>query len=263
MSLSGATRGQTRVARGRRAPANPGMSNRPAGGFVPDAPQHRDDTRRPMTAAQAKNSGEPSGAWVSGQHDQAAARNVVPVIARAAERDFIRGAVWIINDANLMRRFIGLVAALVAVLPRSARRSRPRRAEEGAPAGSRRRATCPEQPGFVERQILAHRERAGGFGVPRGLFVTFGDIKRGSGIALGPAYGKLLANGTIVAGKVAYSIRNFKIAQVRGARAAASRRPARSSAARAVAGCARRPSLRARARLARTRGRTTPRRRPK
>jgi hypothetical protein len=65
---------------------------------------------------------------------------------------------------------------------------------------------------FVERQIIA-MERAGGFGVPHGLFVTFGDIKRGSGIAVGPAYGKVLPNGTTVAGKVVYSINDYKAAQ--------------------------------------------------
>jgi hypothetical protein len=44
--------------------------------------------------------------------------------------------------------------------------------------------------------------------------VTFGDIKSGSGLALGPAYGKLFDNGTLIYGKGAYSIRNFKMAEV-------------------------------------------------
>lgn len=74
------------------------------------------------------------------------------------------------------------------------------------------RALAPYKPSFVERQILA-MERAGGFGVPRGFFVTFGDIKRGSGIALGPAYGRVLSNGTIVVGKAGYSVRNYKVLQ--------------------------------------------------
>jgi hypothetical protein len=65
---------------------------------------------------------------------------------------------------------------------------------------------------FFERQILA-MEAAGGFGVPHGLFVTFGDIKRGSGIALGPAYGRVLRSGTTVVGKVVYSINDYKAAQ--------------------------------------------------
>ena len=74
------------------------------------------------------------------------------------------------------------------------------------------RATAAYQPSWIERQLLAI-EQAGGFGVARGLFVTFGDIKRGSGIALGPAYGKTLASGTVVVGKAAYSISGYKMAQ--------------------------------------------------
>jgi outer membrane protein assembly factor BamA len=44
--------------------------------------------------------------------------------------------------------------------------------------------------------------------------VTFGDIKAGSGIALGPVYGRTFANGSVVQAKAAYSIRNFKVAQL-------------------------------------------------
>ena len=50
---------------------------------------------------------------------------------------------------------------------------------------------------WIERQLLAI-EDAGGFGVARGLFVTFGDVKRGSGFAIGPAYGKTFASGAAV-----------------------------------------------------------------
>jgi len=62
-------------------------------------------------------------------------------------------------------------------------------------------------------------ERAGGFGVPHGLFVTFGDIKRGSGFAMGPAYGRVLASGTTVVGKATYSINNYKLLQLSAASA--------------------------------------------
>lgn len=69
------------------------------------------------------------------------------------------------------------------------------------------------RPSWIERQLLSI-ERAGGFGVARGLFVTFGDIKRGAGLALGPAYGKTFASGAVAIGKAAYSIRGYKVAQV-------------------------------------------------
>jgi hypothetical protein len=65
----------------------------------------------------------------------------------------------------------------------------------------------------VERRFY-EIEQAGGFAVVRGWFVTFGDIKQGSGIALGPAYGKLFDNGASLVGKVTYSIRNFKLVQL-------------------------------------------------
>jgi hypothetical protein len=74
----------------------------------------------------------------------------------------------------------------------------------------------PHTRNFFERRLL-DIEQTGGFAVRRGFFVTFGDIKQGSSIALGPAYGRLFENGTIVAGKATYSIRNFKLLQVSAA----------------------------------------------
>lgn len=71
----------------------------------------------------------------------------------------------------------------------------------------------PYKSNRAERQLLAIEE-AGGFTVTRGLFVTFGDIKQGSSLALGPAYGKTFHNGAVVIAKGAYSIRSFKLAQV-------------------------------------------------
>jgi hypothetical protein len=64
---------------------------------------------------------------------------------------------------------------------------------------------------------LSEIELAGGFTVPRGFLVTFGDIKQGSSIALGPAYAKLFDSGATIVGKATYSIRNFKLLQVAAA----------------------------------------------
>jgi hypothetical protein len=69
------------------------------------------------------------------------------------------------------------------------------------------------RPPWIERQFLAI-ENAGGFAVRRGLFITFGDIKRGSGIALGPAYGRTLSSGAVLLGKAAFSINGYKMGQV-------------------------------------------------
>ncbi len=137
-------------------------------------------------------------------------------MASDAERDFIGGAVWIINDANHMRRFVlfvSVTAVLIASADAAFAQAGSRAEEDSRQQEQKARSLAQYKPGFVERQILA-MERAGGFGVPHGLFLTFGDIKRGSGIALGPAYGKVLSNGTTVVGKVAYSINNYKAAQV-------------------------------------------------
>jgi hypothetical protein len=74
-----------------------------------------------------------------------------------------------------------------------------------------------KSPGKTTRnafeQTLLDIEDTGGLGVQRGWFVAFGDIKSGSGIALGPLYGRTLPNGAILQAKGTYSIRNFKMAQ--------------------------------------------------
>ena len=114
-----------------------------------------------------------------------------------------------------MRRFVLFVSVagvLLASAGQASAQSGSRAEEESRQQEQKARNLGKYKPGFVERQILA-MERAGGFGVPHGPFVTFGDIKRGSGIALGPAYGKVLANGTTVVGKVGYSINDYKVAQ--------------------------------------------------
>jgi len=75
------------------------------------------------------------------------------------------------------------------------------------------RKLAPYKQNWWEKQLL-EIEQAGGFNVARGFFVTFGDIKQGSSIAMGPAYGKTFGNGAVVIGKAAYSIREFKLAQL-------------------------------------------------
>jgi hypothetical protein len=98
----------------------------------------------------------------------------------------------------------------------------PARAQE--PAGSRAeeqarqqqekaRALSPYKPIWIERKLV-QIEQAGGFAVRRGFYATFGDIKRGSGIALGPAYGRTFGEGALFEAKAGYSIRSFKLAQV-------------------------------------------------
>jgi surface antigen Omp85-like protein len=87
------------------------------------------------------------------------------------------------------------------------------RAEEQAREQEKKaRAASTYRPPWLERQLLGI-EQAGGFGVARGVVVAFGDIKRGSGIALGPAYGKTFASGATLWTKAVYSISNYKLLQ--------------------------------------------------
>jgi Omp85 superfamily domain len=69
------------------------------------------------------------------------------------------------------------------------------------------------KPNFIERKIL-EIENEGGLGNRTGLFVTFGDIKRGSGLAGGPAFGWVRPNGTKLVAKAGYSINNYKLLQL-------------------------------------------------
>lgn len=75
------------------------------------------------------------------------------------------------------------------------------------------REVAPYRRHPIERRLL-EIEESGGFAVLRGWFVTFGDIKQGSGVALGPAYGKLFDSGAALTVKGTYSVRNFKLVQV-------------------------------------------------
>src|SRR6476659_391592 len=104
---------------------------------------------------------------------------------------------------------------LVVVVLATARAQEPgSRAEEQARQQEEKaRALKPYKEPWIERQLLAI-EDAGGFGAARGLFLTFGDVKRGSGFAMGPAYGKTFASGAVVVAKGAYAFSNAKMAQL-------------------------------------------------
>lgn len=107
-----------------------------------------------------------------------------------------------------------LIAAFAVLTATASAQEPPSRADEDARRQAEKARTAhPEQKSWIERKILEF-ESGGGFGTPSGLFATFGDIKSGSGLALGPAYAVLFDNGTVAAVKAAYSVRNFKVAQL-------------------------------------------------
>jgi hypothetical protein len=104
-------------------------------------------------------------------------------------------------------------AVLVLAVPRpavaQASREEAIARQEADKAGSAK----PYTPSLVERRLLEIEER-GGFGVSRGFFVTFGGIKSGSSVALGPVYGRTFANGALAQAKAVYSVRNFKLGEL-------------------------------------------------
>lgn len=104
--------------------------------------------------------------------------------------------------------------AVLAAVPAAAQTPADTRAEEIAKEQeAKARELHPYTPNRFEKRLLAIEE-AGGLSVVRGWFVSFGDIKQGSGFALGPAYAKLFDNGAVIVAKGGYSLRNFKLAQV-------------------------------------------------
>lgn len=106
-----------------------------------------------------------------------------------------------------------LAALLIVAAPAAGQTPDSRAAEIAEQQKEKAGQLAPYRQLWIERKLL-EIEEAGGFAVARGFFVAFGDIKSGSGMALGPAYGKTLDNGAILAAKAGYSIRNFKLAQV-------------------------------------------------
>lgn len=106
------------------------------------------------------------------------------------------------------------VCVMGAVPPSGLAQTPDTRAEAvAAEQAERARNLEPYRRNFFERRLLAIEE-AGGLAIVRGWFVSFGDIKQGSGVALGPAYGKLFDSGALVVAKGGYSIRNFKMVQL-------------------------------------------------
>lgn len=67
-------------------------------------------------------------------------------------------------------------------------------------------------PPFIEHKLLG-LEETGGLWAIRPFGVAFGDIKPGSGIALGPSSGYTFSNGSIIQAKAEYSINRFKLGQ--------------------------------------------------
>jgi hypothetical protein len=108
---------------------------------------------------------------------------------------------------------LAVVAAPVAA---SAQAPETRAGEIAQQQEAKARELKPYTRNFVERKFT-EIEQAGGFAVQRGFFVTFGDIKQGSSVAIGPAYAKLFGNGSTILAKATYSIRNFKLVQVSAA----------------------------------------------
>jgi hypothetical protein len=114
-----------------------------------------------------------------------------------------------------MRRLLSTSALMLTLVSSTASAQEPgTRAEETARKQTEKAARAAPRPPYWIEQRLLQIERAGGPGVASGWFVTFGDIKSGSGLALGPSYGKLFDNGALIHAKAAYSIRNFKMAQL-------------------------------------------------
>jgi hypothetical protein len=111
------------------------------------------------------------------------------------------------------KRFIRFVCLACTVLGPGAADAQDSRAGEIAAAQERKshELTAPSA-GFIERRLI--KIERGEIGVGGVLSVAFGDIKRGTGPSMGPAYAKTLSGGTIVRAKAVYSITNAKLVQV-------------------------------------------------
>lgn len=66
-------------------------------------------------------------------------------------------------------------------------------------------------PPWIKQRLPKDEDHDGG---PHGFAPSFGDIKRGSGFAPGVAYGYELPTGGLIVLKGAYSIHNYKVAQI-------------------------------------------------
>jgi hypothetical protein len=74
-------------------------------------------------------------------------------------------------------------------------------------------STVDEQPSWIVR--LKEPDQAGGLHFTDHWAVVFGGIKQGSGIALGPAFSNKFNDGGFLQIKAVYSIRDFKLLQLR------------------------------------------------
>lgn len=108
---------------------------------------------------------------------------------------------------------IAFVVMTALAAPAAAQEPETRAAELAKKQQEKAASVKPYTPNRFEKRLLAI-ERAGGFGVATGWWVAFGDIKTGSGFALGPMYTKLFDSGAYVQAKAGYSLRNFKLGQV-------------------------------------------------
>jgi hypothetical protein len=98
-------------------------------------------------------------------------------------------------------------AAAQSSSPPSSRSEEHERAQE-----AKAKHTHPYVPGFIERQARKFDSK-GGFNAVRGIAVTFGGIKAGSGFALGPAGGYTFPDGSFIHAKAVFSIRSYKLLQ--------------------------------------------------
>ena len=115
-------------------------------------------------------------------------------------------------NSFVMAMTSGLVVAVCASTA-AAQEAGSRAEEQARQQQEKARALSPYKSIWIERRLL-QIEQGGGFAVRNGFYATFGDIKRGSSVALGPAYGRTFGEGAMFEAKAVYSIRNFKLAQV-------------------------------------------------
>lgn len=113
------------------------------------------------------------------------------------------------------RSLIAIAALLISSAPGLAQEASSRVEELARQQEQKARELSPYTRGWLERKLL-EAEASGGLFVPKGFFITFSDIKSGSGFAAGPGYGKLFENGASYQAKAVYSIREFKLLQVSG-----------------------------------------------
>lgn len=114
-----------------------------------------------------------------------------------------------------MRRiWLSLAVIMLAAAPLAAQEAGSRAEAEARQQEEKAKALSEYKPTWLEKRLLTI-QRDGGWGNARGLFFTVGGIKAGSGIAVGPAYVKMLDSGAVLAGRAVYSLKQFKLAEVR------------------------------------------------